>query len=686
MDPNDDKPSTNPASPPLSPSTATTPTPTPTKKLPPTPLPPRWRFVNDAKKAHGYSTADAGQRIPGLSAEELAAKYRAPTISEISGTKRREGEVGRLNLREEEQLEEEELLEGEFGGFRPRVEEEMTSLERVGRTWNSISRGETHSLTEEQQARSSNEPSQEEEKAYELNENFNDCEGFIKLEAGERKDSSIEIESMVSCHSVEEQHTISVENDNTQDHENNTKYDENNVTSLNEDSSQSPKDIIEQDVSLYKPVVCENTDNHRITPPRNRKFAFLLFLLLLCALALSLGLLFGTRAKNQSNQYNLVLVPNATRLPSDGPSNYPSFSNTPSLLPTFDCRKGTIPFHVEIIQEQNLTAWTQAEIFAYDATWTLSETCSGDVIMECLPCQSMTTSHVNSETRKNNLFDDHARIRADRCLPSKNQYIFEVKASGRIGTCCGFAASKYMVTYDNDLIVEGETTMLTKNNKTGALSSLNGETSGKLMEFRAYFGSQEVPCPTSSPSHWPTPVPTNLTLIESMQPSTWPSTKPNKEPTISPSIQPIMIPTMEPTCSSNNGDFNLCFALDMSGSVCNQGTGFECNSCEPVLICNADGVSIATCCLNFLEVVTFTKDIVTSLGSLLSNQSYSVVQFATNATLVTSLTSSNKALDALDEMIYSGGCKMFLCTALYLCYLKFICLAFPHSDQSCRGH
>jgi Mg-chelatase subunit ChlD len=38
-----------------------------------------------------------------------------------------------------------------------------------------------------------------------------------------------------------------------------------------------------------------------------------------------------------------------------------------------------------------------------------------------------------------------------------------------------------------------------------------------------------------------------------------------------------------------------------------------------------------------------------------SNQTYSVVQFATNATLVTSLTSSVQALDALDKMIYTGG-------------------------------
>ena len=45
-----------------------------------TPSPPRWRFVAEARKKTGYSSADAGQKVDGLSAEELAKHYIPPTI------------------------------------------------------------------------------------------------------------------------------------------------------------------------------------------------------------------------------------------------------------------------------------------------------------------------------------------------------------------------------------------------------------------------------------------------------------------------------------------------------------------------------------------------------------------------------------------------------------------------------
>ena len=95
----------------------------------------------------------------------------------------------------------------------------------------------------------------------------------------------------------------------------------------------------------------------------------------------------------------------------------------------------------------------------------------------------------------------------------------------------------------------------------------------------------------------------------------------------------------------------------MSGSVCNQGTGFECNLCEPALICNTDDMPPSTCCANFLNVVDFSKDMVMALTEFVGNQTYSVVQFATNASLITSLSSSNGTLAALDEIVYAGGCK-----------------------------
>ena len=58
------------------------------------PSPPRWRFVNEAKKSQGYNSLAAGRVVPGKSAEELGAKYVPPTMT---GTEKREvSEVGRL--------------------------------------------------------------------------------------------------------------------------------------------------------------------------------------------------------------------------------------------------------------------------------------------------------------------------------------------------------------------------------------------------------------------------------------------------------------------------------------------------------------------------------------------------------------------------------------------------------------
>ena len=46
-----------------------------------TPAPPRWRFVNEAKKTSGYASSFAGSYIKGQSSDELGAKYKPPDIS-----------------------------------------------------------------------------------------------------------------------------------------------------------------------------------------------------------------------------------------------------------------------------------------------------------------------------------------------------------------------------------------------------------------------------------------------------------------------------------------------------------------------------------------------------------------------------------------------------------------------------
>jgi len=64
------------------------------------PSPPRWRFVADAKKSSGYSSAFAGHTVRGISSQELGAVYVPPEISVTERLRRHGGEVGELDATE----------------------------------------------------------------------------------------------------------------------------------------------------------------------------------------------------------------------------------------------------------------------------------------------------------------------------------------------------------------------------------------------------------------------------------------------------------------------------------------------------------------------------------------------------------------------------------------------------------
>ncbi|KAL7461116.1 hypothetical protein ACHAXS_001547 [Conticribra weissflogii] len=65
------------------------------------PSPPRWRFVNEAKKSLGYSSLAAGQVVVGKSAQELGAEYTPPTIVTESGQNAERRPVGKLKIEHE---------------------------------------------------------------------------------------------------------------------------------------------------------------------------------------------------------------------------------------------------------------------------------------------------------------------------------------------------------------------------------------------------------------------------------------------------------------------------------------------------------------------------------------------------------------------------------------------------------
>jgi hypothetical protein len=69
------------------------------------PSPPRWRFVNEAKKSSGYRSSDAGIVVTGLSAHELASQYTPPPDYDLPALRKIESrEVGKLDKNELESI------------------------------------------------------------------------------------------------------------------------------------------------------------------------------------------------------------------------------------------------------------------------------------------------------------------------------------------------------------------------------------------------------------------------------------------------------------------------------------------------------------------------------------------------------------------------------------------------------
>lgn len=175
-------------------------------------------------------------------------------------------------------------------------------------------------------------------------------------------------------------------------------------------------------------------------------------------------------------------------------------------------------------------------------------------------------------------------------------------------------------------------------------------------------------------------LPPIIVANETAAPSSYPSSSPSitspfpsikqTQPPKSPSVLPSNLPTTKPTCRSTEQEFNLCLAVDMSGSVCNDSSGSDCLGCStppslfssvlsifftPESDCRDSFVSEDTCCANFAIVKDFSSLIVNSLGDIPVEKSFSVVQFATNAQLVRGLSSGAQTLSVIDRLDYTGG-------------------------------
>ncbi|EJK53651.1 hypothetical protein THAOC_26866 [Thalassiosira oceanica] len=119
-----------------------------------------------------------------------------------------------------------------------------------------------------------------------------------------------------------------------------------------------------------------------------------------------------------------------------------------------------------------------------------------------------------------------------------------------------------------------------------------------------------------------------------------------------------LMPTSSPSCSKTKDvNFDICFALDMSGSVCSKYDPTTCdNSCTPFDQCRDFTVDVGTCCENFRSIQDFTIDMVTALDRFNGEKSYSIVQFASSGSLVQSSSGDKlSTIDSVNGLVYTGG-------------------------------
>eukprot|EP00984_Skeletonema_dohrnii_P000415 scaffold141_cov125-Skeletonema_dohrnii-CCMP3373.AAC.2 len=281
------------------------------------------------------------------------------------------------------------------------------------------------------------------------------------------------------------------------------------------------------------------------------------------------------------------------------------------------------------------------------------------------------------------------------CIPSDLSYVFVVESTESPDECCSFDAAEYVVTFDDEVI---------------AFVGANGSSSGSnSIEQMILFGQTGITCASGSPSNIPSEVPSVLPSVEpSMEPSeaisndpsvvssevpsnlpttSSPSKSPSIPPTIPPppTLNPTFIPTtkrpttvspttrqkdeveteaptvtieqkqpvpsLRPTCK-NDQNFNICIAVDMSGSICSNESG--CIGC-PSNTCRDEFVTQGTCCNNFAFVKGFASLMIQSLSNFPADKTFSIVQFATEGQLISLMETNDEALSTIDQLYYTGG-------------------------------
>ncbi|KAL7544749.1 hypothetical protein ACHAWF_008108, partial [Thalassiosira exigua] len=558
-------PSSPPPPPPTRPDASSPSSPTPVRTAP---EPPRWRFVNDAKKSSGYSTRHAGSFVKGKSSEELGAKYVAPDVSlykpkaeQIAdvgklGDRRRStggvrvpiSEVGKLVVRGSSDVGDE--FSGAFRGLPERGagDEARAPFKQWGVDYEASPKAEGDQVVHDGSVDDTHNDNKSDDASLGKTTTTVGKIGFLDpvsdtdVIAGGFSKGKNQPESDVDRDAVEainDGHIDGVGSDALSKEETSPNGTNGEVGSDSGNAGNCEADGLREEALSTKHT--EGSPPSTAVPvpqstevddkKKKRKWLFLL-LLLPIIFAIILGVVLGTKDEKDRGAAGLVapIVIIETSVPSSEPSSQPS------SMPSRKCPIGTNAFTIEHGQQmEQLSPSTRSD--GAHISWVVKDACTGDLIYQCPPCSSESSSLPQdpqrnrtqaNETRLRRVLDEDLPESNTQCLPIDNEYVFDLlPVENASEACCGFDPASSTISYDDMVIHEAS----------------NGNVFGDSSD-RVYFGEREVPCqsepPSASPSHYPSGMPSST---PSENPSSDPSSEPSSSPSISPSTSP---PTQSP--------------------------------------------------------------------------------------------------------------------------------------------
>eukprot|EP00581_Thalassiosira_minuscula_P004803 CAMPEP_0183737562 /NCGR_PEP_ID=MMETSP0737-20130205/52343_1 /TAXON_ID=385413 /ORGANISM="Thalassiosira miniscula, Strain CCMP1093" /LENGTH=407 /DNA_ID=CAMNT_0025971871 /DNA_START=29 /DNA_END=1249 /DNA_ORIENTATION=- len=348
--------------------------------------PPRWRFVNTAKKSMGYSSFAAGTVVKGKSAQELVGSYSTDeniaiesTIDNVketaadieSPTKENKKEmrtVGKLNIQEKDE-ESDEIYEGTFGGFRKKKSEEYAqekdTAEEDGQTTDELP------MEEEDALDSALEVTLAEKEVMKDSVVTEQIPSAEKTSLSEKKLDDSPIEPGVAT--MEATPTSSVD-----------------LEAMAKPAPTGSNGTAQPEEEEDKPPIEEQN------PPNNkRRKCLLLLILLIVVVAIALGVVLGGKKSEDENNgdgsnsvidNNEVISGNNTNptnaptastlsLPTNDPSSSIEESISPTMPPSMSCPANTKLFTVEHNQNNNNMMEQLQEQYGTNFTWVVRDAC-----------------------------------------------------------------------------------------------------------------------------------------------------------------------------------------------------------------------------------------------------------------------------------------------------------------------